>query len=151
MISLLAALTGFFGSLLPYFLQIVKDHNDKKHELKLFEKQIKMHKMGIAAKMDDACLTLETVKFKELYSTYKTNIKFVDSLNGMVRPIMAFAFFLFYAFIKYMQFMLIMKGNPPVFLILEVLWSQEDQAIFAGIISFYYGQRTMSKANKNNV
>jgi hypothetical protein len=29
--------------------------------------------------------------------------------------------------------------------ILWVLWQAEDQAIFAGIISFYFGQRAMSK------
>jgi len=28
---------------------------------------------------------------------------------------------------------------------MEMLWSLEDQAIFAGIISFYFGQRAMSK------
>jgi len=26
-----------------------------------------------------------------------------------------------------------------------LLWTAEDQAIFAGIISFYFGQRAMSK------
>jgi hypothetical protein len=30
----------------------------------------------------------------------------------------------------------------------EVLWNGEDQAIFAGIISFYYGQRALGKLSQ---
>ncbi|MBN66591.1 MAG: hypothetical protein CMM94_03370 [Rickettsiales bacterium] len=35
-------------------------------------------------------------------------------------------------------------GNPLPWH-MDMLWSTEDQAIFAGIISFYFGQRAMCK------
>jgi hypothetical protein len=31
---------------------------------------------------------------------------------------------------------------------LEIIWNIDDQAIFAGIISFYYGQRTFKQTWK---
>ena len=32
---------------------------------------------------------------------------------------------------------------------IEIIWNTDDQAIFASIISFYFGQRTFSKSLKN--
>jgi hypothetical protein len=63
-------------------------------------------------------------------------IRWVDALNGTVRPVIAYSFFILYALVKGMQFS---AGLP------WLLWTEEDQAIFAGIISFYFGQRAMSK------
>ncbi len=73
---------------------------------------------------------------RALYKTYNTGIKWVDVLNGTVRPVIAYSFFILYAVIKAMQF----SADLP-----WLLWTVEDQAIFAGIISFYFGQRAMSK------
>jgi len=58
------------------------------------------------------------------------------ALNGTVRPVIAYSFFALYASVKAIQF----SANLP-----WLLWTAEDQAIFAGIISFYFGQRAMSK------
>ncbi len=52
------------------------------------------------------------------------------------RPVIAYSFFILYALVKVMQF----SADMP-----WLLWTAEDQAIFAGIISFYFGQRAMAK------
>jgi hypothetical protein len=72
----------------------------------------------------------------------------VDALNGTVRPVLAYAFFLLYFTVKCMQFALIDWGQPPLPWQVQALWGAEDQAIFAGIIAFYYGQRAMGKARR---
>lgn len=56
--------------------------------------------------------------------------------NELGIAIIAYSFFLLYTVVKVMQFS---AGLP------WLLWTEEDQAIFAGIISFYFGQRAMSK------
>lgn len=61
-----------------------------------------------------------------------------------MRPVLAYAFFLLYFTIKCMQFAIVDLTDPMPWQIVG-LWSVEDQAIFAGIISFYFGQRAMSK------
>ncbi|AZL16451.1 hypothetical protein EF513_03080 [Rickettsiales endosymbiont of Stachyamoeba lipophora] len=60
---------------------------------------------------------------------------------------LAYAFFGLYCFIKYWQTLKlgINSVDPEI---IEILWNVEDQAIFTGIISFYFGQRAMSKLNK---
>jgi hypothetical protein len=43
-----------------------------------------------------------------------------------------------------MQFIFISHTNE-LKIFLDFLWSGDDQAIFSGIISFYFGQRAMLK------
>ncbi|KJV81236.1 hypothetical protein N7281_00945 [Rickettsia hoogstraalii] len=79
-----------------------------------------------------------------LYSTYKSGVSWVDALNGSVRPVLAYSFFAMYGGVKYVQYKSL-KSSALLVEYLDILWSIEDQTIFAGIISFYFGQRTFSK------
>ena len=49
-----------------------------------------------------------------------------------------YSFFIMYAGVKYIQFKSI-QTTAILVEYLEVLWNIDDQAIFAGIISFYFG------------
>ncbi|MFN7038703.1 MAG: hypothetical protein ACK4OM_03945 [Alphaproteobacteria bacterium] len=142
MISLLAALGGFLSSLLPEVFKIIRDKNDKKHELALFEKQIEIQKLNLNQKLDEISYNSDIENLKTVYQTYKTNINFIDALNGAVRPLLAYSFFALYSMMKYFQYHVI-GDNAPLVIYIETLWTQDDQAIFAGIISFYFGQRNL--------
>jgi hypothetical protein len=52
--------------------------------------------------------------------------------------------------VKYLQYAAISRTSHVIEYI-EIIWSTDDQAIFAGIISFYYGQRTFQKLWKNKI
>ena len=82
-----------------------------------------------------------------LYRTYRTGILWVDGLNGTVRPVITYAFFTLYATVKYLQYSLLPENSAP-FMYLDALWNTEDQAIFASVISFYFGSRAMNKGRK---
>lgn len=144
MITLLASIAGFFTSIIPELIKYFKDINDKRHELQMLEKQMHFSSMNTENKLQEIQIANEAAEQKALYSTYKTKIKWVDSLNGSVRPILAYCFFLLYMSVKYLQYKAITK-HAHVIEHLEVIWSVDDQAIFAGIISFYYGHRTFRK------
>jgi hypothetical protein len=49
--------------------------------------------------------------------------------------------------IKYLQYQAI-SASSHIIEHLEIIWNIDDQAIFAGIISFYYGQRTFKQVWK---
>jgi hypothetical protein len=144
MITLLASIAGFISSLFPEIFKIIKDKNDKNHELKILDIQMQMHKEGINSRLEEINSFADIESSKALYSTYKTGIDWVDALNGTVRPVLAYSFFILYALVKFMQFSVITSGAPMV-VYTQILWTGDDQAIFAGIISFYYGQRAMAK------
>ncbi len=144
MITLLASIIGFIGSIVPELLKILKDKSDKTHELKIFDKQLQMQQQGISNRLEEIVTNEQIQINKALYRTYRTGINWVDSLNGTVRPVLAYAFFLLYAGVKIMQFKSL-GNNAPLIAYSEILWSENDHAIFVGIISFYYGQRAINK------
>lgn len=91
---------------------------------------------GHSNHLEEIQVNADIAESRALYQTYNTGIRWVDVLNCTVCPVIAYSFFLLYATVKLMQFS---AGLP------WLLWTEEDQAIFAGIISFYFGQRAMAK------
>jgi hypothetical protein len=147
MLTLLASLGGLLSSFIPQVFDVYKDKRDKKHELVILEKQVEAQKLGAAQRLEEITIQSNTTETVELMKTYNVGIKWVDALNGTVRPVVAYGFFLLFATIKIMIF-LSLPETFTVEQIQQVLWQEEDQAIFAAVISFYFGQRSMNKAMK---
>ena len=143
MITLLATLTGFISSLIPEIMKYFVDKNDKKHEIQIVEYQLQINKLNNNRKLEEID-SLQNSEAQAIYKTYKTGIYWVDSLNGTVRPVLAYAFFAIYSFIKFLQYKIVI-ASAAIYEVIDILWNVDDQAIFAGIISFYFGQRTISK------
>jgi len=150
MITLLASLTGFITSIIPELLKLFKDAKDKQHQLNILDKQIKYGKRGEAKLLENIKLTNDIPEITALYSTYKSGIFWVDMLNSSVRPLLAYSFFIMYAAAKFIQYKTISKSSD-IMDYLSIIWNVDDQAIFASIISFYFGQRTFSKLWKHKI
>jgi hypothetical protein len=148
MITVLASLAGFISSIIPEVIKYFKDINDKKHELDILEKQIEYSRTSNLHSLEEIHISRDILEQASLYSTFKSEIPWVDALNGSVRPILAYSFFFMYMFVKYIQYKAIL-ASALVIEYIEVIWTIDDQAIFAGVISFYYGQRTFKKVWKN--
>lgn len=144
MMTLLATMLGFISSTFPDMLKLFRDAQDRKHELIILQMQMQQQAQGHTNRLEEIQVEADIAESRALYRTYTTGIRWVDALNGTVRPVLAYAFFLLYFIIKCMQFAVIDLSHPLPWH-LATLWSVEDQAIFAGIISFYFGQRAMSK------
>lgn len=144
MITLLASIAGFLTAIIPDIFKLFSDKTDKKHELALLDRQMKIREQGINPRLEEIRTTSEAAEFKALYATFKSGIAWVDALNSSVRPVLAYSFFGLYGLIKYLQFQFLVAYQNYQQLV-ESLWTVDDQAIFAGIISFYFGQRASSK------
>jgi hypothetical protein len=144
MITLLASIAGFISSLIPEILKFLKDQNDKKHELSILDRQIEHSKQNQSKTFEEINISRDLIEQASLYSTYKSGISWVDGLNASVRPVLAYCFFIMYFGVKYAQYKAI-KASALLVEYIDIIWNIDDQAIFAGIISFYFGQRTFSK------
>lgn len=142
MITLFASLLGFAGSWLPQIFKMWTDKSDKAHEITLLQMQMDAAKEQGAEKLAEIGAQGDAAQDTAIYQTYKTGVTWVDSLNGTVRPVLAYAFFFLYALVKYKQYELI-GDHALLFQYLDALWTQEDQAIFCAVVSFYYGSRAM--------
>ncbi|MDX1916823.1 MAG: hypothetical protein SFT68_02450 [Rickettsiaceae bacterium] len=145
MITLFASLTGFISSMIPEFIKFLKDKNDKKHELEILELQIEVSKLSKKSNLEEIRYDIDSKELTTLYSTFKSGIYWIDALNGTVRPILAYSFFFLYTAVKYAQYKTIISNDEIQPIYFDMLWTMDDQAIFAGIVSFYFGQRTFGK------
>lgn len=160
MITLLGAIIGLLGSLLPKLCGIFQDKLDKKHELDVLDRQVEMTKANINSRLEAIETQATAEEYKALYQTYNSGILWVDALNSTVRPVIAYSFFILYAFTKYphLRFAFEVINSEHSFVnemafitayqnVMAVLWTEHDEAILAGVISFYYGSRAQEKKN----
>lgn len=142
MIALLGALLGFGTSAIPAVIGYFKQRQDNKQELAIIDKQIEMQEKQLGLQLQEVSVQANAVAQEALYKTYNTGVAWVDSLNGTVRPVMAYGFLALYAGIKILQIHLIEDVTLDHHL--TVIWTDNDTAIFSGIISFYFGQRSFN-------
>jgi hypothetical protein len=139
MIEIIGALTGFAGSLLPNIFKFVQDKSDKKHELEIIKLQIQANKQEHIARLEEINTSADINEIKITHEIPSSGIKWIDALNGTVRPIIAYAFFILYFWTK-----IAYMTNTEYFKLSE-LWTSIDNTIFLTIIAFFYGQRAMQK------
>ena len=149
MITLLGSLLGFISSTFPSLLKMWQDSSDKQHEITLLKMQMDQQIQGQHARLEEINAQADIAESDAIYKTYTTGISWVDALNGSVRPVIAYAFFVLYALMKLLSYAAVSNSTAEPFVVLhDTLWTEDDAAIFAGIISFYFGQRAMSKLRK---
>lgn len=147
MISLLGALLGLVGAILPELVKMFQDRQDKRHELALLEMQMQAAEKQHTHRMQEIETKADIAEIRVLHKNYNVGVRWVDALNGTVRPVIAYAFFLLYAAMKGMQaWAVFYTYDMPLLEALPYVWTVEDQGIFAGIIAFYFGQRGMRVA-----
>ena len=139
MITLLASIVGFITSIIPEFIKLRNDSHDKAHALKIIDKQIEYSRISKEHMLDAVFIRsdLQESILLSKHTVHKIGISWIDGLNGTVRPLITYCFFGMYVYFKVLQY----KHLDYI----GIVWSVDDQAIFASIISFYFGQRTFSK------
>ena len=149
MLTLLGALLGFLSSSFPEVLKFFNQKRDRAHELAVMDKQIELSKSGQTSRLEEVRLQAESAEQVALYqhaqSSHVTQTSlWVDALAASVRPVITYAFFGLYGVIKVSQWMLLTHtlSTAQSFVF---LWSPEDEALFAAVMSFWFGHRALIK------
>lgn len=134
MFTLIGSIIGFLSSAFPSILKILQDHRDKKHELELLKLQISNSNISAQNHLEEVRLQTQALEMSSLYnSSFIKHDTWVDSFAATVRPVITYAFFLMYLGLKIHA----LNHNLNV-------WTQEDETIFATLISFWFGHRTLN-------
>ena len=144
MITLLASIAGFASSVIPEIFKVFLDKNEKRHEIDILDRHISLGEKKIRYKIGAINSYADVEESKALYKTFYSKVRIIDALNASVRPVLAYAFFILYATVKYFQLQAL-DHIVDLNVVLSAIWTEDDRAIFAGIISFYFGQRAISK------
>ena len=145
MIAFLGVLAGFLSSAIPEALKYFKQKQDNAHELKVLGLQMQAQAQGHTERLAEINTQADISESQALYKSSevsKTGVKWVDAVIGLltssVRPVITYAFFGLYASIKVSLY----QGS-----MLE-LWTDMDMAVFATIVGYWFGSRSLEKFSK---
>lgn len=150
MLALLGSLLGLLGSLAPRLIGYFEQKQNHVQELEMLKTQgafqLQMIQAGHTARMAEinATADMRTELAAFAAANRPTGIRWVDAFNGVMRPFLTLCFFLLYASIKAGQFF-ILVGDAGMWSSLSSLWTEEDWAVWAAIVTFWFGNRTFNK------
>lgn len=171
MSAILGSLLGFTSSFLPSIFEHFKrreEHKQKieEHRMNLDAMEIKHgHQLQLVKLQGEVDLSKSVQTLKELESqgdieqvrqiythdsqlSEKNQSPFIAALSASVRPIVTYIFFLMFLAVKGVGLYLAYQNNLPIDQVVAVVWNDETNAIFAAIISFWFGQRAIQKFSK---
>jgi hypothetical protein len=146
MLSLLGSLLGFGTSFLPSILNFFKEKRDQSHELAMMDKQLEQQIAIGAQKLQmthvDADIRESEALLKHDAKLNEKASRWVVNMSASVRPVMTYLFFVeFFALSAAVFFDVISKEEY------NQIWNDPTQALFATVVSFWFGSRTFNRAN----
>ena len=150
MMTIIGSLLGFGTSFLPEVLNYFKRGQEQKYELQRM--QMEMERMAKRSELNIAELDKEA-EIKETEGLYKhDNVDaggFINALRGSVRPIITYAFFGLFVAIKVTALLSLMnQTGVSLNMALDTIWDDQTAGLFAAIMSFWFGNRAVSKYYK---
>lgn len=163
MLTLLSTIASFLTGGLPKLLELFKDRGDKKHELEMMrisvEREMQLAERGLVAQQRieeiraDAAMAQAAASERLALYEHDTDIgkgapKWIIGLRASVRPVITYCMFFMLCCINAFGCWYAVQQGVPFAEALALLWDEETQALFASIISFWYGAKAFSGARK---
>ena len=152
MITLLGSVLGFTTSFLPEVLGYFRSNQEHKHSLEKARLE-----MDLMAKRSELKLELldKEADIKETEGLYRHDSidagTFINSLRGSVRPVITYCFFALFVAIKVTALLAIMNSGTDLGPALTLIWDDATAGLFAAIMSFWFGNRAVSKYVKGKI
>ena len=149
MLSLLGSLLGFGTSFLPSVLSFFQDKADKKHELAVMEVQIRQQKELATQKLEMVNVEADIREIEAIQkSVQNTGVRWIDGLRGSVRPVITYAFFALFGFVEVSAYLALTASGVSSLNAVELTFDEQTQALFAAVISFWFGGRAINRSRK---
>lgn len=147
--GLLGSVLGFGGSVVPAITDHFKTKSNNKFELQKMEKmaelrakgydhEIKMYEQMGSDKEHDRLIQ------HDISINQGTGI--IAGLQKSVRPVITYCFFGLFVAIEVTLLREALNSGVPLAESLGLLWDDDTKAIFAAIISFWFGSRAIDKS-----
>ena len=147
MLTLLASLMGFASSALPKLFNLYQDKHDRAHELAILEKQLEQMRLGHNQRLAEIQTRADITNTQALYQhdNRSSNIPWVEGLRASVRPMVTYLFMLLFIAVKIASLVALLQEGLALTASLQAIWDGETHALFAAIISFWFGHRTFKQ------
>lgn len=149
--AILATVFGGVLRLAPDILKWFDRKDDRKHEIAMFNLQIKSDSLRASTEVQKAESQLQMADIQALMEVSKiqgqqTGVKWVDAINAIMRPLITFwwAIVLYTVALACGYISLLHSGVSGIDAILQ-LWGDQEKAIAASCISFWLVDRVVVK------
>jgi len=148
--TLLGSLLGFGTSFLPEILNYFKRGQEQKHELQKMQMEMELLAKRSELKIKELDKEAEIKETEGLYQHDSVDAGgFINALRGSVRPIITYAFFGLFVAIKVTALLALMNNDGMgLSMALDIIWDDQTAGLFAAIMSFWFGNRAVSKYYK---
>lgn len=151
MLSVIGSLIGFAGSAIPAITDAFAKKEDNKQRLEEMRIQAQLRKEGYSFEAD---MHEKQAADKEHERLIQHDIQMnqsggiIGALQKSVRPVITYAFFALFCTIEITLLMNAIEKGTDFSEAIQLLWDEDTKAIFAAIISFWFGSRAIEKARK---
>lgn len=141
--SILGALTGMVPSLLDFF----KVRENNKQELELAKLQMEAAKQGHQFDLEKIRTQSDAQQQQSLYAfdNQSSGSAFMDAFRASVRPVITYCFFVMWIGIELTVTIIGIRRGTDLLSLLKAVWDENTQAMFAAIVSFWFGNRMIEK------
>lgn len=146
--SIVGSLLGFAGSSVPAITEHFKTKQDNKQELERMKMMAELRSQGYEFDMkmfDKQADDKEHERLIEHDTVLSKSTGFFSGLQKSVRPVITYAFFGLFATIEITLLMQALENGTQFSDAIQLLWDEDTKAIFAAIISFWFGSRALEK------
>ena len=153
--TLLGGLLGGAFRLAPEILKWMDRNGERSHELSMQDKALEFEKLRGASRMaeiganaDAAWNTGAIEALRDAVRTQgeKTSVRWADALSSSVRPVITYWFMALYCAAKVAAFVGAVKGGAGWGTSVLLAWTEADQALWAGVLNFWFLGRVFDKA-----
>ena len=112
---------------------------------------MELQKLGQSQRLEEIQIAADVAESQALYSyaNHPTGMPWVEALQSFVRPVITYAFFVVFAVVKITALNSMMQADGVSLAIaLQSVWDEESQALFAAVMSFWFGSRQISKMRR---
>ena len=145
MIALLGSLLGFGTSFLPQVLGLFQAKQEHKNKLEMMRLQGEMAAQGVQLELQVLDKKAEIEETKALYQYANPSGGFAAELAGSVRPVITYLFFAVFMATKIVIMVKVNEQGGNWKDGVDLMFDDETKALFAAIISFWFGNRAVSK------
>lgn len=152
MITLLGSLLGFGTSFLPEVLGYFRANQEHKHSMQKAQLEIDLMSKRSELKLQIMDKQADISEAEGLYKHDNIDAGgFINGLRGSVRPVITYAFFALFVAIKVTALISFMNNGSELGDALTYIWDDATAGLFAAIMSFWFGNRAVSKYVKGKI
>lgn len=152
--TLLGGLLGGAFRLTPEILKWIDRKGERTHELAIRDKAFQLEQLQTQNEQTIAAEKVETAIKTEELKTFQsaidsqgtmTQVSWADALSKSVRPIITYWFMALYCASKTAAFMLYLNTAGDFTSAVQQVWTESDQALWAGVLNFWFLGRVFEK------